>query len=751
MKYAIFIFISALLIIYSCAEEDEGTSGYIKINTIGVTDITEKGVVFQANFDGSKIEDISNHGFVWGKGESVSTNSSFIINLGEPSSNDYSANVGYQLEAGEYYVRAFITTKENINFYGERIKFKSLGSEGPLLTNLSPTTLKLCDTLVIQGKNFIEKFAPQIKINDRLYTEFKYEPRNNRIKVLVNKILPIKNKIEVKFNDYLTSKEVSINQNQISVTMLNGLSLDPGDTIKFQLSEVPSCLISDFGTVTIEGCNNCGRQQNDFNKKQVNFILNDSCLPEELKFGVTVGDTSIFTSPSIKIQSSVINSITPLQPKLGDMITIKGNYLKSEFNDVLIKISDQNMYINTISSNEITFQLPAYLELPNDGILNGTLYTCNSVINFNLQIALPKITSISPLEISSESTEITILGENFIPGYMKINICNEFAYVSILEESQNLIKFQLLDLNDILCAESLISIITNGYVTESTQTLKFIIPSPFKQLKSFPGNARVGTANFSIGNFGYVGIGYYDNKIYNDFWMYDPISNLWTRKADFPGKTRIDPATFVIGSDAYVGLGLDENYSPVNELWKYNSISNTWTRVKDYPGAGENLSISFSINGKGYAGRASGAQPNLEFWEYNPIQNLWTRKADLPNPIHVYNYFPYFSSSTFGYYFDSNSLNKYDPVKNEWVQEIACSYPSIPGATYIVNNIAYMFSQQYSNAFALGDQTCQSILNKDYSTFFRYGVSSFLINGKGYFGIGSGNTFFWEIDFSKLE
>src|SRR5215469_8080787 len=63
----------------------------------------------------------------------------------------------------------------------------------------------------------------------------------------------------------------------------------------------------------------------------------------------------------------------------------------------------------------------------------------------------------------------------------------------------------------------------------------FNVDSGWTQIQDFPGAPRSNAAGFSVGNYGYVGTGWDTYTIYNDFYQYDPASNLWTRKADYPG------------------------------------------------------------------------------------------------------------------------------------------------------------------------------------------------------------------------
>jgi N-acetylneuraminic acid mutarotase len=103
---------------------------------------------------------------------------------------------------------------------------------------------------------------------------------------------------------------------------------------------------------------------------------------------------------------------------------------------------------------------------------------------------------------------------------------------------------------------------------------------------SLPDSTRGYGVGFSIGNYGYVGLGggqrTHGWEYFNDFWQFDPSTDTWTRKADFPGNARICATTFVIGNNAYVVCGAENNTGSdmVSECWKYNGF---YIRVGIYP------------------------------------------------------------------------------------------------------------------------------------------------------------------------
>ncbi|MGB5218448.1 MAG: hypothetical protein WBN66_09115 [Smithella sp.] len=159
-----------------------------------------------------------------------------------------------------------------------------------------------------------------------------------------------------------------------------------------------------------------------------------------------------------------------------------------------------------------------------------------------------------------------------------------------------------------------------------------------------PALARKSAVAFSIGTKGYVGTGYDGTNYYNDFWEYDPATNVWTLKADLGATTptgagvdeRADAVGFSIMSSAtagkgYVGTGYDgTNY--YKDFYEYDTAADTWTKKTDFPGTARAEAVGLSISTKGYVGTGrsgtAAAQYYQDFYEFNPTANTWTRKAD---------------------------------------------------------------------------------------------------------------------------
>jgi len=136
----------------------------------------------------------------------------------------------------------------------------------------------------------------------------------------------------------------------------------------------------------------------------------------------------------------------------------------------------------------------------------------------------------------------------------------------------------------------------------------------------FSGSERIKSVGFSIGTKGYIGLGGKGSIIYSDFWEYDPYSNTWSQKADFEGDARYSAVGFSIGVKGYVGLGTNGN-SNKNDLWEFNQSTNTWRQLNVFEGSPRHSSVGFSIGAKGYIGLGDDGPSysnsfKKDFWEF---------------------------------------------------------------------------------------------------------------------------------------
>lgn len=161
----------------------------------------------------------------------------------------------------------------------------------------------------------------------------------------------------------------------------------------------------------------------------------------------------------------------------------------------------------------------------------------------------------------------------------------------------------------------------------------------------FGGAPRSGAVQFTIGSKVYVGLGYNPNSAddeeedelvkdgyFNDVYVFD--GDNWSRIALFPGDRRERAVAFSIGNYGYVGLGYNRKLDKreLRDIWRYDPAEDEWTKMDaEFLGSARYNAIAFSINGKGYVGTGKDASGNYtgDFYEYEPGTDTWTQIASL--------------------------------------------------------------------------------------------------------------------------
>jgi N-acetylneuraminic acid mutarotase len=212
-----------------------------------------------------------------------------------------------------------------------------------------------------------------------------------------------------------------------------------------------------------------------------------------------------------------------------------------------------------------------------------------------------------------------------------------------------------------------------------------------------------GITGFSIGNYGYAGLGEYNHTIpnFDELWRFDPSTNTWAKKASFPGGARVAPASFVIGDKAYIVTGsLHNGGACVTECWAYNSINNTWTQKANFPGAPRTYAVGFAIDSLGYVGTGADELSDFykDFYAYHPSTNTWTRIADFGGiardgdcgfAVNGKGYVCFGQDSTLKVH---NDIWEYNPTTNTWTQKIDNPYPMLVGSGFVICNNIYVGS-----------------------------------------------------------
>lgn len=281
------------------------------------------------------------------------------------------------------------------------------------------------------------------------------------------------------------------------------------------------------------------------------------------------------------------------------------------------------------------------------------------------------------------------------------------------------------------------------------------------------GTTRTGAVGFSINGKGYIGTGGTNVNpptLYQDFWEWDPITNIWTQKANFGGGVRCNGVGFSIGTKGYIGTGTYDfpSHNPqlkTKDFWEWDQGTNVWERKADFPGSARDFAIGFSIGNKGYIGTGI----NNDLWEWDQNTDTWTQKASLPVAKDAATAF---SIGNKGYIVCGDNLYsgrtqefwEWDQSTDTWAQKASFPGAARDGAVgFSIGTKGYIGTGSigYPNMttdFWEWDQStdtwAQSI---NFGGLQRVTAIGFSIGGKGYIGTG-GSSYpncykdFWEFD-----
>jgi len=146
----------------------------------------------------------------------------------------------------------------------------------------------------------------------------------------------------------------------------------------------------------------------------------------------------------------------------------------------------------------------------------------------------------------------------------------------------------------------------------------------------FPGAWTISLSHFVIDNEAYVydaGLGYPQAPTYGAgqgrLWHYNEATNSWTEKASCPGGAKaMSAVAFALAGNGYVAVSaFDRDKNPKDDFWMYNPATNAWTKKADVGGGFRLFGCGFAIGNKGYVGLGTGNtvfDEKRDFWEYTP-------------------------------------------------------------------------------------------------------------------------------------
>ena len=141
----------------------------------------------------------------------------------------------------------------------------------------------------------------------------------------------------------------------------------------------------------------------------------------------------------------------------------------------------------------------------------------------------------------------------------------------------------------------------------------------------------------------FFGGGYQDAsgyEVFNDMWLYDPVSNLWTEiypTTKPPARAGHKMVYDAINQKSILFGGWGDELGLLADTWVYDSQTNQWIEVFPvaHPSARQSFAIYFDNNAQRvilFGGYADIGPHHSDTWEYNYTDNSWTELNPMINP-----------------------------------------------------------------------------------------------------------------------
>lgn len=495
-------------------------------------------------------------------------------------------------------------------------------------------------------------------------------------------------------------------------------------------------------------------------KSQIKASIPSGIAPGDYPIMLIICGQTVSSASTIEIVKPEITSVSPLHGTWGSTITISGANFGSTSAGNKVTFADVQAEIISASSTEIKVLIPNDLLVVTSDITVKAISVDNLTVTYSEPFTLdaPQITDFNP-DTGKHSSQVTINGENFNP----VSVNDKVAFGEFLAEVLTATHTQLIvKLPDVI-ADTVVVISVEAAGQTGVSSTQFHLISPWRRITSYPGSAGGSGVAFSIGEYGYVTLGnqpLFDKSCYK----YDPANDLWTMVAPFSfvgsgtASGYVGCVAFSVGGYGYAGLGYVGGL-PYADVSRYSDTDNKWTKSApigpdDYAD-GLASAVAYSINDKGYvtSGTNSKNKSDIGMNEYDPVSNTWTKKSPFPGT-------PRTDAAGFGIgnvaYLTTGSYLKdlwsYNVTTDTWHQladvpaqgRIGASAFSLSGIGYLLGG--YNGTKVLSDFWMYNPATDNWEQLPDFPGTPNYEAVVFTVNGKAYYGLKE----FWEFDPSKL-
>ncbi|MBN1790031.1 MAG: IPT/TIG domain-containing protein [Bacteroidales bacterium] len=404
------------MILFGCDKDEVRERDYPALRTQAVNNITTEGARFNATLVSGDLESISEYGFVWDNTNNLSLQySEKIMVNGNPGQASFSCEVTFALEAmEEYYVRPYVKSG-NYTVYGEVVKFMSLGSQAPEITDFEPKLAHWGDTITIYGRNF----SNQAGTNRVLFGELEGRITNctkDSLQVIIPgglTQLSIYIAIEI-FGNRSTALEAFNLIVPGKIITIDKTDITWGDTV--ELTGIFPFSTHAVG-FKIENTNAVVLGNNESNIKII--VPNTIAYTDSVTVYLMIDGKKLAAPNRVHMVKPRINSISPAAMGWSDTIILGGIFHPVADNNRIFFSSFQATLLE-VKSNSIKCIIP----YTNSHLVSLTANIQSIDVNYpdDIQLSGPIINDIDPRETTS-SHYVTIKGKYFKGGstIVKVN------------------------------------------------------------------------------------------------------------------------------------------------------------------------------------------------------------------------------------------------------------------------------------------------------------------------------------------
>ena len=648
----------------ACQEEKYTDKGIPEVELIAVRTLEDGGAVFEGRILSAGSEEVTEHGFLWSMEDNPLPGTAEKVLLGPGhGTGAFTDTATADIKMGQlYYTRAFVVTPQRLSL-GDVTTFTGNGSQPAVLISVTPSEAVCGDTVLITGRNF--SFTPGNNIVRFDGTPGKVISSGpEEITVIVPMAEEHPGSLGIEVSGLLSANTLPF---AVKPPVLTSFSPATG-TFNDIVTLTGNNFITDTSLARVY-FNETRAEITEVSRTHytVRVPPANNISPATVRFKYF--NSYSYSEPFI-LKQAVISGVSPTKVKGGDIIVISGE----NFNPVPgmneIMIGGLDARVVSCSSTEISVSVPPGLQPGNHSLslvtLQGNPVTCPETIEVTYPWRrlndFPGPARSSPVVFATDthgymgtghdgtklndfwrytpsSDEWTRVSDFPIPelyfasgfaigdrGYVTLGKVDDYYYRAVTRytPATDTWEFMSNKPGDGSSMKSPVFVINGkAYVPAAGEMYEYDPALNAWTKKAYPAELQYfgsGVA-FSIGNKGYMGIGWIHNQseVTPRLFEYDPVTDNWKRMADFPGIPRTNSVFFTLpNGKAYVGLGIESGDTYLNDMWEFDPVANIWTRVEDFPGSARYSAVAFSIGSKAYIGFGYDGGHRRDLWEFSP-------------------------------------------------------------------------------------------------------------------------------------